>query len=247
MPLCSHSTTGIKVECPPLALALVADSFVKIPLIAVAKESGTLIVSGIRVRLPDGQEEIIPIPCLRSSLGKTQLAPIVDKIAAKSKSAGLESRPSVQRQLLNGERNQGQRNGISCQVIPSQPYMWIRSTNLNHGSLITMDGETSVSYRLHLNSTSKSSFHLSSSLIRMTVENTSAQVIDFLKLTFHDSLAEESEKLLAEGSLSASQAYELENDISTRPVLSWDQSQQINIPPGSRQTLVVRYLGKLGW
>jgi hypothetical protein len=81
----------------------------------------------------------------------------------------------------------------------------------------------------------------------MTVENTSAQVIDFLKLTFHDSLAEESEKLLAEGSLSASQAYELENDISTRPVLSWDQSQQINIPPGSRQTLVVRYLGKLGW
>lgn len=80
------------------------------------------------------------------------------------------------------------------------------------------------------------------------MENTSSQTIDYINLTFEDTLAEESERLLNESSLDELQSYELESDLRERPVFEWEQrNQTIRIEPDERQVLSVLYRGKLGW
>lgn len=82
----------------------------------------------------------------------------------------------------------------------------------------------------------------------MTVENTSSQAIDFLKLTFTDTLADECERLLNEASLDPIQAYIVETEMQQRPVLLWEHADQpVHIPPGAQQSIAIRYFGKFGW
>lgn len=89
---------------------------------------------------------------------------------------------------------------------------------------------------------------LNRTLIRLTLENISSQPIDFIKLTFKDSLTDQSEKMLSEGDADLVQTYEIEADLEERPVFFWEHADQpISIPPGAQQTLSIRCLGKLGW
>jgi hypothetical protein len=84
--------------------------------------------------------------------------------------------------------------------------------------------------------------------IRLVLENISSQPIDFVKLTFNDSLADQSERILGEGDADLFQAYEIEADLEERPVFLWEHADQpITIAPGAQHTLSVRCLGKLGW
>jgi len=89
---------------------------------------------------------------------------------------------------------------------------------------------------------------LSRTQIRLVLENISSQPIDFIKLTFKDSLADQSEKILSEGDADLVQTYEIEADLEERPVFFWEHADQpISISPGAQHTLSVRCLGKLGW
>jgi hypothetical protein len=86
-----------------------------------------------------------------------------------------------------------------------------------------------------------------SSTIRITLENSSSTPVDFIKLSFDDSTIREALALVSEGELGPERAYELDWDTVHRPVFSWDQPAEVNVPPGGRTTLVVRCLGKVGW
>jgi hypothetical protein len=129
------------VECTPLSLVLAADSTVRIPITLIPSEAGNLALLGIRLRLPDGQEEVLSIPeqKIPARLAKP---PAGTKEKRQSGTTTSEIRPDRRRKAAGVSGAMTQFCGIvDCQVIPAQPLMWIRGTNLNHGSLITMDGE----------------------------------------------------------------------------------------------------------
>lgn len=129
------------MECTPLSLVLGADSTARIPITLIPSEAGNLALLGIRLRLPDGQEEVLSIPEQRPSAHLAKpTAGIKEK--RQSGSTASELRPDKRRRATDVSGAKTQSGGIvDCQVIPAQPLMWIRGTNLNHGSLITMDGE----------------------------------------------------------------------------------------------------------
>lgn len=71
--------------------------------------------------------------------------------------------------------------------------------------------------------------------------------IDFLRLAFDDSTITPAQQALAEGDLSVFDTYETEYSLIHKPVLSWDQKDASNIPPGQKLTVTVKCIGKVGW
>ena len=84
-------------------------------------------------------------------------------------------------------------------------------------------------------------------MIRITLENSSVVPVDFLKLSFEDSLTRSVQTAITEGDLLPEQAYELEWDMLNRPVFTWEADAAVTIPPGGQFTLFIRCLGKVGW
>jgi len=71
--------------------------------------------------------------------------------------------------------------------------------------------------------------------------------IDFLRLAFDDATIIPAQQALAEGNLSAFDTYETEHSLIRKPVLSWDQKEAKNIPPGQKLAVTVKCTGKVGW
>ena len=89
--------------------------------------------------------------------------------------------------------------------------------------------------------------HRRSSTIRIGVENTSSSPIDFVKITFADSLATAAQAYLAENELAPTEAFELEGESVHRPVFRWDGSPQTVIAPGASHIFEIQCRGKIGW
>lgn len=85
------------------------------------------------------------------------------------------------------------------------------------------------------------------STIKITLENSSSTPVDFVKLSFDDSASRAAAAMLAEGESTGERAYELEWDAIHRPVFTWNGETDVAIPPGSRTTLSITCLGKVGW
>lgn len=79
------------------------------------------------------------------------------------------------------------------------------------------------------------------------MENISSLPIDYLLLSFEDSVRQATEQLLTENTLSASANYEAEYDLLHKPVLSWDSNDRVQIPPGKEITITVTCYGKASW
>jgi hypothetical protein len=83
--------------------------------------------------------------------------------------------------------------------------------------------------------------------IRLVIENTSRLCVNFVRLTFTDSLTDATEAYVKDNDLSAAAAYEAQADARYRPVFRWLDSEDITIEPGHCRILEVECLGKLGW
>lgn len=86
-----------------------------------------------------------------------------------------------------------------------------------------------------------------SSTIRIALENTSTSPIDFINLSFTDSLSQSIQAYLTENELPAVEAYELSSEMLHRPVFAWEGSKETSILPGASHVLEVKCLGKIGW
>ena len=80
------------------------------------------------------------------------------------------------------------------------------------------------------------------------MENISSLPIDYLRLSFEDSVRQTTEPLLSENNLSAHATYEVEYDLVHKPVLSWaSRDDKVYIPPGKDLTITVTCYGKPNW
>lgn len=197
----------------------------------MAPAPGALQVRGVHVRLIDGSSAEFMLPVDDDSERKRDSKRRSRALAngAKAKRQGLKDRKSVimSSDIVPSLPAADERRWLECNVVEEQPLLWIKKTCLSHGTVMLYDGETSV--------------------IRITVENSSQVPVDFVKLSFEDSVTREAQYLLADGAQTSQQAYELDYDVSKQPVFTWDNSSPLSIPPGGRATLSVQVLGKVGW
>ena len=85
------------------------------------------------------------------------------------------------------------------------------------------------------------------SSIRLTIENTSAHPVDFLRLVFDDSTIAPAQQLLQEGNLSVFETYETEYGLINAPVFTWNSEEAKTIAPNQNLTLNIDCFGKVGW
>ncbi|GMK53639.1 hypothetical protein CspeluHIS016_0102250 [Cutaneotrichosporon spelunceum] len=221
-------TSGSPFVTNPLPLVLPASSVQTVRVTGNAPATGSLQIRGVNIRLSDGSsaEFLVPIMDVSGPKGSSKRRSAALADLAKVKRQGLEARDSVVlgTDALPVTEDDGQ--WIECNVVEEQPLLWIKKTSLNHGTVMLYDGEMSV--------------------IRITVENSSPVPVDFVKLSFEDSVTREAQYLLADGEQTPQKAYELDYDISKQPIFTWDNKAPLSIPPGGRTTLSVQVLGKVG-
>lgn len=135
-------TSGIDCETRPLRFILPADTVQLIRLAGVAAESGKLSVDGCKVVLQDGAEKTIDVPARRPSTPFKRERQRQPLSKGMNKSLGLSARPS-RSDVTSDELPSKPKVAmvLECDVVPAQPLLWIRSTSLIHGSVITYHGE----------------------------------------------------------------------------------------------------------
>ncbi|BGP55929.1 hypothetical protein JCM8202v2_003536 [Rhodotorula sphaerocarpa] len=233
----SLSTDGLDFASDVVSISLPPAASETVRLSGTPRGSGTLQVRGCWVQLAGCRVcEIVPAP-IRSDRedAAARKAGVMAAQRERIKASGLDAI------LAPSPRQSGTASSIrsvtaasqpttssppSYPVIPPQPLLWLKSDSLTSGAMSIFDGETRP--------------------ISITVENTSATPVDFVQLTFSDSLTTSAQAYLAESGLDAAEVYMLESDAAERPVFRWHGDLETSIPPGASHTLEVACRGKLG-
>ncbi|KAG8935684.1 hypothetical protein FRC02_006960 [Tulasnella sp. 418] len=230
----SLSTSGVAFNSPSTTVTISAESFKIVHLPGTATEPGTLSIRGVKAQLSGGtfREFLLPLSVDDEDRVTNRKKAIRDSQIGRTKFSGLEARENERAKRSTGlETSKSSRDWkpefLSCKVVEEQPYLRIRRTTLTQGAVMLYDGERFV--------------------IRLTLENISELPIDFVKLTFEDSTSTLAQQILLDPELSTAEAYELEYDITNRPVFTWDAAgQDISISPGQKSTASITCLGKVG-
>ncbi|GAA5864034.1 hypothetical protein JCM1840_000679 [Sporobolomyces johnsonii] len=224
------STSGIPFAGDPLSTVVPAGSFHTVRLTGTPREPGTLVVRGCNIRLAGcaSREFLLPVWDDEEE-ARRQKAALLDTSRDRIKSTGLEAFPTraTEASALPTDKSlDGGAKFLECSIVPEQPLLWMRTTSLTHGALMLYDGEVTT--------------------IRIGLENTSSSPVDFVNVTFSDSLSASIQAYLTENDLPASDAYELEAESVARPVFNWSGTTSTTILPGASHVLEVQCLGKIG-
>ncbi|GAA5826496.1 hypothetical protein JCM11251_002398 [Rhodosporidiobolus azoricus] len=224
------STTGVPFACDPLSTVIPPGSFHTVRLTGTAREPGTLTVRGCNIRLAGCTVREFVLPMWDAAEeAKQQKAALLDTSRERIKATGLDAAPTSKHGVVSVATDktiEALVKFLECVIVPEQPLLWMRSTSLTHGALMLYDGEIST--------------------IRIGLENTSSSPIDFLQVTFTDSLSTATQAHLGENELPAVEAYELEAEVLHRPVFRWSGSPTTLIPPGASHILEIECRGKIG-
>ncbi|GAA5876487.1 hypothetical protein JCM16303_003552 [Sporobolomyces ruberrimus] len=218
------STSGVPFAADPLTTVVPPGSFHTVRLTGTPREPGTLSVRGCNIRLAGctSREFVLPVWDEEEET-RRQKAALLDTTKERIKSAGLDAIPPSPTSAADSGVDS---KFLECVVVPEQPLLWMRSTSLTHGAVMLYDGEVST--------------------IRIALENTSTSPIDFINLSFTDSLSQSIQAYLTENELPAVEAYELSSEMLHRPVFAWEGSKETSILPGASHVLEVKCLGKIG-
>jgi len=146
------STSGVTLECSPLSsIVLRSNSFHKLLVSGVAKESGVLIIKGCIVQAPNGapQEFLLPVSTETEEDHRNRRRSMVRCESERTKYTGLDSLPWERGGKRFSATQQPQKTKpqyLECVVVPEQPLLRVRWTSLTHGALMLYNGER---YRSH--------------------------------------------------------------------------------------------------
>ncbi|KAF9652866.1 hypothetical protein BDM02DRAFT_3153426 [Thelephora ganbajun] len=232
----SLSTSGVTFESKPIPVLVPANSFHPVLITGRALEAGNLVVRGCFVQAPNGLSREFGLP-LSTEEEEDKLMKRKTAIACeygRTKYSGLAAhpweRPTEKRASIIAPSSKKPAKPIrymDFKVVPGLPLLRIRRTSLTHSAVMLYNGERST--------------------IRITLENVSSLLIDYLNLTFDDSTMGPAQQALLEGELSVFDTYETEYDLIHRQVLTWDaENDKVEIPPGKMMTVTVSCFGKAG-
>ncbi|KAF9052654.1 TRAPP II complex [Panaeolus papilionaceus] len=223
------STSGVPFETQSQRVVIPATSLHQVVLRGKATTKGTLTIRGCIVQAPGGiaREYILP---LYTDAEEERLARKRSAILAETgrhKRFGLSTDNSTPNPAISkSSDSRPPFRFLECRVVPEQPLLRIRRSSVTHGALMLYDGERST--------------------IRITLENVSPILVDFLRFSFEDSTIEPAQKALSEGGLSVFETYETEYQLINSPVFSWIPSDIMTIAPNQNLTVTLQCFGKVG-
>ncbi|ODQ51891.1 Trs120-domain-containing protein [Saitoella complicata NRRL Y-17804] len=219
--------TGVDMETQPIAVVIPPNSVQPVVLKAKLLSTGTMIVTGCKIRILGCQEQSFPIrePPDAEELDKWVT---LKDVGEKTKKMGLSARKNCATAQANGSGPLAPPRDVSITVVPPQPLATVSATTLTNGATMLLEGERRV--------------------VEVTLTNVSSTPIDLVLLSFSDSTTGPLEQALANKSIPPDEAYELEVYLYNRRAFSWDVATEgkVNIAPGAEETFKVDILGKRG-
>lgn len=218
---------GLDIEHAPLTLGPVRVQ--NIVLTATASEVGDLKIVGCLIKIFGCTEQKFPIyqstwtaeaPLKVKNIG----LPRVDETHSTAK-------PLKGPQLARSSKQSSPLpHSLSMTVIQAQPQVIVDSIGLAESALMILEGQTKT--------------------FQVTLQNTSSTTtVDFLHISFRDSLTTSIQTALASKELSRAEAYELELQLSLEPAFTWnkaDGSEDLIILPGEKAVFDFHVFGKPG-
>ncbi|KAF9929847.1 hypothetical protein FBU30_001160 [Linnemannia zychae] len=218
------STSGVEFEAIPTSTIIPAQTTVSIKVAGIPKGQGELVIRGcwVQILYCSEKEFYVMNPRIGSVIGNdTKAAQATSDAMLRIKKRGLESFT-----LKKADDTSIEPKFATVTVIPTQPLLKIKSTSLQHGSVMLFEGERTV--------------------IRLTLENIGAVAVDFVTLTFSDTTSQMSIGNNNGGELSAEDIYEHELFLKKTNVFSWNREVECHIPVGGTREIKVELLGKRG-
>ncbi|THY96796.1 hypercellular protein-like protein HypA [Aureobasidium pullulans] len=193
---------------------------------ARAKDEGQIKILGCSVHVYGCKDQVFPI----------YQSPWKPDFPSKVKELGLSARDPASATRARSSKGRSsnpvlpQPTTVSAVAIQAQPHVVLDKLNLSESALMVLEGQ-------------KKTFQI-------TLRNTSAHIaVDFLHISFDDSLTSSIHTALAAKELTKPDMYGLELELSNNPTFSWIRSgggQNMTIPPGEKATFEITVLGKPG-
>ncbi|KAJ0414532.1 TRAPP II complex [Aspergillus carlsbadensis] len=213
------------VLLPPLCLK-------DITVYGIAKEEGSLKITGCSVKVRHCRERSFPIfrdfwkPDIDVKFKRTGLAakkPLTDRPLSWSSTTSKDGKPVP--------KKGPETSSCEVTVIRQQPSLIIESLSLSQSALMVLEGE-------------RASFNI-------TLRNVSSCDLDFIVFTFQDSTTKQIQSALSNKDLLPVEVYELALKL-TRPALRWRREEKgldqgnYSIPAGQHATFTIDVNGNPG-
>ena len=219
-------TDGPAIEVDEHPITLGPARLQDVVVTARAKDEGQIKILGCSVHVYGCKDQVFPI----------YQSPWKPDFPSKLKELGLSARDPASATRARSSKGRSsnpvlpQPTTVSAVAIQAQPHVVLDKLNLSESALMVLEGQ-------------KKTFQI-------TLRNTSAHIaVDFLHISFDDSLTSSIHTALAAKELTKPDMYGLELELSNNPTFSWIRSgggQNMTIPPGEKATFEITVLGKPG-
>ncbi|THY88345.1 hypercellular protein-like protein HypA [Aureobasidium pullulans] len=219
-------TDGPAIEVDDHPITLGPARLQDVVVTARAKDEGQIKILGCSVHVYGCKDQVFPI----------YQSPWKPDFPSKVKELGLSARDPASATRARSSKGRSsnpvlpQPTTVSAVAIQAQPHVVLDKLNLSESALMVLEGQ-------------KKTFQI-------TLRNTSAHIaVDFLHISFDDSLTSSIHTALAAKELTKPDMYGLELELSNNPTFSWIRSgggQNMTIPPGEKATFEITVLGKPG-
>ncbi|THX53968.1 hypercellular protein-like protein HypA [Aureobasidium pullulans] len=219
-------TDGPAIEVDEHPITLGPARLQDVVVTARAKDEGQIKILGCSVHVYGCKDQVFPI----------YQSPWKPDFPSKVKELGLSARDPASATRARSSKGRSsnpvlpQPTTVSAVAIQAQPHVVLDKLNLSESALMVLEGQ-------------KKTFQI-------TLRNTSAHIaVDFLHISFDDSLTSSIHTALAAKELTKPDMYGLELELSNNPTFSWIRSgggQNMTIPPGEKATFEITVLGKPG-
>ncbi|BFZ62354.1 hypothetical protein YB2330_003448 [Saitoella coloradoensis] len=219
--------TGVDIETQPIAVVVLPNSVQPVVLKAKLLSTGTMVVTGCKIRILGCQEQSFPIRDPPDAEELDKWVTLKD-VGEKTKNMGLSARKNFRTAQANGSGPLAPPRDLSITVVPPQPLATVSASTLTNDATMLLEGERRV--------------------VEVTLKNVSSTPIDLVLFSFTDSTTGPLEQALANKSIPPDEAYELEVYLYNRRAFSWDVATEgkVNIAPGAEETFKIDVLGKRG-
>lgn len=216
---------SIEVDSHPFVLgpARLQDVIFKVR----AKEEGQIRILGCSIQVSGCKDQIFPI------YHSSWKASFPEKIKECGLSAGTSMSSTEQSRSSKGRSSKPilpEPFSVSAMAIHAQPHVVLEKLDLSESALMVLEGQ-------------RKSFQI-------TLRNTSQSVaVDFLHVSFEDSLTSSIHTALAAKELTKPDMYGLELELSQNPTFAWTKAgddQDLTIAPGEKAVFNITVLGKPG-
>ena len=211
-------TEGVDFEATPSTIVLGPYRTQVVKLSGRPKESGTLTITGVIVKVEGCRERRFPIfekswaMPQRSKVKGTGLMALESNNGSMAGSA-VASRPEIER--------------LALKVISRQPLIVVKATSLPQSSIMLLEGERRV--------------------FSVTLQNLSDTPVDFIQCSFQDSTQEPLQKALNNRDATPTELYEYEWTLLRKQALRLrDDGKPRLIQPRGEATFEFEMLGKAG-